>query len=72
MLIYENNIEKLNIILLKRFNLIKILNIIIIIKKRYSFNNILRYRECREYVIIIIRIINIIKLEDVYNQLNII
>ena len=51
----------------KRFDLIKILNIIMIVKKRYFFNNILKYRESREYIIIIIRITNIIKLEDIYN-----
>ena len=45
---------------------------IIIIKKRYSLNNIIKYRELRKYIIIIIRVINIIKLENIDYLFNII
>ena len=69
---YTNNINEYNIILFKRFNLIKILNIIIIIKKRYSLNNIIKYREFRKYIIIIIKIIKVAKFKNIYNELNII
>ena len=43
-----------------------------IIKKRYLLNNVIRYRELREYVIIIIKAIKIIKFENIYNQFDII
>ena len=45
---------------------------ITIVKKRYSLNNVIKYRELREYIIIIIKTIKIIKFENVYNQFNII
>ena len=45
---------------------------IIIIKKRYTFNNAIRYRESRKYIIIIIKIAKIIKLNNIYNQFDII
>ena len=54
-------------ILFERFDFIKISKMIIIVKKRYIFNNIIKYRESREYIIIIIKIVKIIKLENVYN-----
>ena len=43
------------------------LNIIIIIKKRYFLNNIIKYRKYRKYIIIIIKAIKIIKLDNIYN-----
>ena len=58
--------------MLKRFDSIKALEIITIVKKRYILNDVIRYRELREYAIIIIRAAKIAKLEKIYNQLNII
>ena len=60
------------LVLFKRFKFIKIFDIIIIVKKRYIFNDVIKYRELREYIIIIIRAIKIIKLSDIYNQFDII
>ena len=45
---------------------------VIIIKKRYIINNIIKYRELYKYIITIIKIIKIIKFNNIYNQFNII
>ena len=66
-MIYDNNINKKNNILFKKFNFIKVSKIITIVKKRYLLNNIIKYREPREYIIIIIKIAKVVKLENVYN-----
>ena len=56
----------------EKFDFIKISRMITIIKKRYLLNNIIKYRKPREYIIIIIKTIKIIKLENIYNQFDII
>ena len=40
---------------------------ITIVKKRYSLNNIIKRRKSRKYIIIIIKIVKIIKFENIYN-----
>ena len=56
----------------ERFDPIKISSMIIIVKKRYIINDVMRYRELCEYAITIVRAIKIIKFDDIYNQLDII
>ena len=57
---------------MKKFDFIKISKMITIVKKRYLLNNIIKYRELCEYIIIIIKTIKVAKFENIYNQFNII
>ena len=58
--------------MLERFGPTKVSGIAIIIRERYTLNNAMRYREPREYTMVIIRAAQIAKLSNVHNQLDII
>ena len=51
----------------ERFGPTKASGIAIIIRERYTLNDTIRYREPREYAIVIIRAAQIAKLGDVHN-----
>ena len=40
---------------------------ITIVKKRYILNNVIKHRESREYIMIIVKAAKIIKFENIYN-----
>lgn len=58
--------------MLEKFEPIKTSNIIIIVKKRYILNNVMRDRDSCKYIMIIVKVIKTAKLEKIYNQFNII
>ena len=58
--------------LIERFRLPKSIRITQLLKKKYIINNAIKYREPREYIITIIYTIKVVKLDIMYNQLNII
>ena len=72
LLSYGINVDEWSKALLERFGPTKASGITTIIRERYILNDAMRYREPREYTMVIIRAAQIAKLGDVYNQLDII
>ena len=67
LLTYGNAVNEWSRALLERFRPTKASGMAIIVKERYSLNNTVRYREPREYIIIIIRVVKVAKLGNVHN-----
>ena len=69
---YGNDLDEWISFLIERVRLLKSIRMAQLLKEKYIINNVIRYREPREYVIIIIYIVKVVKLNTMHNQLDII